>query len=195
MTVYVRSADGGRDAVLDVFNLATYEAVPYLADDEVVALAAPATRIIPGAKYGTAHVAARFLLLELWTIQLLWRMEKVSPQYGQQQSRRLLERFRALEPALSRNDLVFPSSETHYLGQIESARLAAKRAVRDSRTQAASAPTKRKWRPAPYYPARSRVQAAAASVAAEGGDEDAEAPYYAARRVDDGHQDDPYEAF
>lgn len=138
LTVYLQGASR-RDPVLDVYNVAQYEAVPYLH-----------THAANGTphKLGTAYARARFILVDLWTIQLIWRMKQISDGFAHQQVKRLLKLFQNLG-ALDSPEEAFPNKAQHFVGHIEDPIRAERRAV----ARAKSAPRKK---PAahPFYPGR-----------------------------------------
>jgi hypothetical protein len=135
LTVYAQVPGRKRDPILDIFNIAHYEAVPYVD------------------RMGTAFVRARFLLVDVWTIQLLWRMKSIADVFAKQQLAALLGRFRALEPALSDPAEAFPALPSHYMGRIESAQLVDRRAAANARETKGPAFNKKKSFH-PFYPAR-----------------------------------------
>lgn len=158
LTVYVARPGAGREAVLDVYNAGNHEAVPY---HEVCPGASPGgeTRKCPGRAQlvATAFVQARFLLVEVWTMQLLWKMKAVDQEFAIRQLRALLARYRALGPALEDPTLAFPAHSSHFLGQVESLVVADKRdaarrrdAGRDKQKDGKIAGR----RAVPFYPAR-----------------------------------------
>ena len=134
LTAYVAAAGRRRVPVLDVYNLATYEAVPFRpAPAAAVPWGVPASGGRTGAvvNVGTAFLEARFLLVDYWTIHLLWRMDAVSEAYARQQMQALAQSLADLAPALADGDLAFPALPSHYLGRIVSLDLAEKRAMAD----------------------------------------------------------------
>jgi hypothetical protein len=105
LTVYVLEAGKTRTPVLDVYNAGTYEAVPYLVDGD-------------GAKHGTAFVSARFLLVDIWTLQLLARMGSVSGEFERQQQEVHRRELAALAPRLADGAAAFPARPDHFVGVI-----------------------------------------------------------------------------
>lgn len=134
LTVYAQAPGRKRDPILDIFNIAHYEAVPYVGQT------------------GTAFVRARFLLVDVWTIQLLWRMKSIADVFAKQQLASLLNRFRALEPELSDPAEAFPALPSHFMGRVESAQLVDRRAAATARESGAAPNKKKSFHP--FYPAR-----------------------------------------
>lgn len=138
LTAYIQTPGQSREPVLDIYNVANYEAVPFLFDTA-------------RGRYGTAFVLARFLLVDMWTIQLLWRMGSISDQYTKQQLAALFKQFQKLEPQLDDPETAFPQLPTHFLGRIENPDLAQKRAALDV-LRRGDGKSRRRYRP--FFPAR-----------------------------------------
>lgn len=153
LTVYFKGRGDLREPILDVYNIATYEAFPYLRKATPQSASA-------GYLLATAFGRARFLLVDVWTIQLLWKMGSISEVYALRQLGTLLKRFRALTPALDNPDEAFPALPNHFVGRIEDPELAGKRrafaagrAAREARAKQTGKGGKKNHRPGPYYPA------------------------------------------
>lgn len=147
MTIYIGGHPSGRkDPILYMFTSAAYELVPYT--------------ISGGIKVGTPFVLMRFRLVEMWTIQRLFKMQKVTQQFAQGMLFGFVKDIEAIGAALDGMidapagkfdaELIFP--RTQYVGRLENSELARKRA-------AYTASKKQKAFFPPYYPARAAARA------------------------------------
>lgn len=139
LSVYVKRPDGSRELIMNVYNLAEYEAVPFLRGSSSKIKGKTSKR----AKYGTAVVAARFLLLEMWTIRLLWKLNSISSDFAKNRTEEIFGRYAALSKAMENSSVVFPEQEINFVGMIEDKMIASKREGRDGK--------RKKFTP-PYYP-------------------------------------------
>jgi hypothetical protein len=148
LTLYFKRGEH-REPILDVYNIASYEAFPYLRRTY-----GPAKTQY---KLATAFGQARFLLVDVWTIQLLWKMESISESYAMRQLKMLLVRYRKLVPLMNDPETAFPALPTHFVGRIDDPELAGKRRAFAAGRAAKSAPRgrdgKKAFRPGPYFPA------------------------------------------
>lgn len=143
LTAYLLKPGSPRLPILDIYNSAEYEALPYIYLD----CSPDGEREKCSVRQGTLVVVMRFLLVELWTIQLLWRMKSIEDGYAGQVLQDLLGRYRHLaEMATPEN--AFPVLPGHYLGRIVEPRLAEKRAM----SQIGAAAGRRM---VPFFPASS----------------------------------------
>jgi len=113
LTAYFVRPGRPREPAVDVYNAGSYGAIPYLVRGRL--------------KLATAPAAARFLLVDAWTLQLLWRMGALSKPFAHRETRRRLEELGKID--FGDPDAVFPALPTHFIGRIENAALVAKRAA------------------------------------------------------------------
>ena len=132
LTVY-ELAGSGRTPVLDVFNAAAHELVPYIATGG-------------GRRLGTPFVLMRFRLADLWTMQMILRLRSVSDTYAAEAMRAILGDYDAAAliytkklagvqlPAVGADaaaESVLPRDT--YIGRLEEAERALKRAASKER--------------------------------------------------------------
>lgn len=158
LTVW-RDAGGRRGAPLvDVFNAAAFEAVPF-----VPAAAFPAAGVPESTRVGTVWAALRFRGVDWWTLECLARAGVIDAGSARREAAAILSdmadfgRARTRAEAQGRYDLVFPVES--YWGSLVPRELYAK--------QLAAAARDRKEFPPPYMPAAAAARAARDS--AEGG--------------------------
>jgi len=145
LTMYLKRGAEMREPVLDVYNSPSHEAIPYLHRSDPQPY-----------KIVTAFGRARFILVDVWTIQLLWHMKSISETFALQQLHSLIARFRKLIPLFAEPEEAFPLLPTHFIGRIEDPILAEKRKAFMSRKDASG--DRKKWRPIPFYPVRKANQ-------------------------------------
>lgn len=150
LTAYLNVPGHPREAVLDVYNVAEYDAVPF-------------ARLAGGAVVGTLPMLERFVLVELWTMQLLWRMGSINDAFAMGQMRRIADDLRAVGAAVDRaaagggagdTDVpLFPLDEDDFIGRIEDVALAEKRNDILARAQRRADGRRRLF---PTYPGRQK---------------------------------------
>jgi hypothetical protein len=82
MTLHVVLDRNRREAVLDVYNAAAFELIPY--------------RMVNGLRVGTVFVLMRFRLIDMWTLLLLIQMRAIDLGFGKQLLRGHLDGYRRL---------------------------------------------------------------------------------------------------
>ena len=144
-----KKGSSSREPVLDVYNIANYEAVPYLhlSNAELKERSFPVAPMTVSLKIATAFGRARFILVDIWTIQLLLKLGSVSNEHGQTLLRQLFKEFEEIQFTTSE---AFPALPQHFLGRIEPADLAEKREALASQKIRSMGKNKRKI--TPYYP-------------------------------------------
>jgi hypothetical protein len=184
LTVYITGdASSRREPVLDLYNAAAHELVPFVTLQGLRTGGARGMRGTQGAprepwrppaalKVGTPFVVLRFRLVDIWTMQVLVRMGSITPAYAEGVLREMLADYELMaasyETALKRaaRDAARAAAElmpaSSYIGRLEAPELAARRAAQ-------SRPGARFY--SPYLPAANAI-----SARAEGGttSEDAE---------------------
>jgi len=75
MTFYAQTALGARDPILDIYNAAQHDLIPYTS-------VRPNDSNLAMLKIGSPFVLMRFRLVDIWTIQLLMQMKSIDAQYG-----------------------------------------------------------------------------------------------------------------
>jgi hypothetical protein len=178
MTMYILRPGSRREPFLDVYNPGEYELVPFVGTPPPTGgRAAPRRRgpertrsprpkaapsgveaLPPGAPVGTPFVVLRFLLVDAWTIQLLFRMGVTSAQYTRQVLRELLAGFERAAAAYLRLreagsfEAIFPLGVDSYIGSyVDPIRHQKRQRFGPAAKEAARG--KRMYYP-PYYPAR-----------------------------------------
>lgn len=127
MTIYTVNA-GRRDPILDIYNSACFDLVPYVAS--------PGT----GIKVGTPFVLMRYRLIDLWTIQFLVRMGAVHENFAQMQITEIWSSYTAVaahyesvakscSPEAAADQLMPLAA---YIGRLEEPGIALKRAAQAS---------------------------------------------------------------
>ena len=99
LTAYLHVPGRNREPILDVYNTASYDAIPYAVLTPVKTADAKTTSG-RAEKCGTLLVLGRFILVDLWTMQLLWRMKSVSDEFAKSQMRRIVGDLRVLGAAI-----------------------------------------------------------------------------------------------
>jgi hypothetical protein len=158
MTVSVITA-GHREPILDVYNVGSFEIVPYVLVKEVVRGGRkplkPSIEPSGDLKIGTPFVIMRFRLADIWTMQVLMRMKVVSASFANNMMRQMLREYEdvavhidslvmaAEHGGAAVANKIFPQGS--YVGRLEDAQLALKRAAKKN--------PKTKFYPPPYMPA------------------------------------------
>jgi hypothetical protein len=167
MTMYITRDGERRVPFLDVFNAGEYELVPFWtqADAESPVLPVQGGRPHPKGPalsaevaIGTPFAVLRFILVDMWTILLLHRMDMASSDYANSVLRGMLGNVKSTDLVIARlvNDhkftTLFPLSVERYIGHHTDPMVEEKRARRKAR-QEAKAKGRRISR-APYLPAK-----------------------------------------
>ena len=145
-----KKGSSSREPVLDVYNIANYEAVPYLhlSSAELKERNFPLkSSMVISLKIATAFGRARFILVDIWTIQLLLKLGSITSEHGQTLLRQLFREFEGIQFTTAE---AFPALPQHFLGRIEPADLAEKREALASQKIRSMGKNKRKI--TPYYP-------------------------------------------
>ena len=127
MTIYY----DGKDAIMDIFNSATFEAIPYTK--------------IGNFKVGIPFVIMRFKLIDMWTMQLLISLNFVEEKIGEVILRGLNKHYMIISSELHKLPEVYKIPEL-FLGRIENADLKIKREIIASKNK------NTRFYP-PFYPA------------------------------------------
>lgn len=120
LTMYIVHSGGRREAFLDVYNSGTYQLVAC----QSVKSKNDKTML------GTAFTVLRFILVDIWTIQLLFRMGAVPIQYARQLLSELVAGYTSAAAAYlaardaDRFDVIFSAE---YIGQFRDPTICAKR--------------------------------------------------------------------
>jgi len=160
MTMYITRPGECREPFLDVYNAGNYQLVGHTnakpggkAKLRRQQEALPAKAGLERVPVGTPFTVLRFLLVDAWTIQLLFRMQVTSAQYTRQVLRGIVADYAATAKAyLAARDAgafkaIFPDD---YIGRFQDPTVYAKR---ERHRGAASKERGRAYYP-PYYPAR-----------------------------------------
>lgn len=168
MTFYNLRPGARREPFLDIYNAGEYEVVPFVGPSEDVAGGgtrgrekAVRRRYCPpsGERVGTFFVRLRFLLVDMWTVQLLFRLGAASAGYARQVLEDLLTDFDAVSgeyvrardaPGSAGYHTLFPPDPCQYIGRYEDPAVHQKRA----RQCQAAGPRGKQTTHFPYYPAR-----------------------------------------
>lgn len=127
-----------RKPVIDVFDTATYSLVSFnVAED--------------GIKVGTLFIAAKHMLIDMWTIRYIRKRNQITEEYFAHTISKLRDDFKRLFSEYDHGKLrwkdVFPLSPNNYFGHYEDEDLAVKRMARKSYGEA----TKRYYDYYPYF--------------------------------------------
>lgn len=133
MTMYIVRGGGRREPFLDVYNAAEYQLVAYASGAKVGGKAKRAKRDTKPkrAKYhidesthvGSPYTILRFLLVDAWTIQLLFRMNAIGADYTRQILKGIVSDFDRTVAVLVRAqatgdfEAVFPLGTGGYIGR------------------------------------------------------------------------------
>ncbi|GFR90196.1 BA71V-K421R [Elysia marginata] len=190
MTMYVLRPGERRESFLDIYNSGEHELVPFLgqASDDDRALVTGGRRVLAekraarrraskkkktgegppigppsGPPVGTPFVVMRFLLVDSWTIQFLFRMGFASARYTRHVLRELLtyyERVASVYLSLRQDrrgfEKIFPAGVDGYIGSYVSPILYQKR-QRFGPVAKKAGRNKSSYYP-PYYPARDALR-------------------------------------
>lgn len=143
MTMYIIRPGMRREPFLDIFNTGEYELIPFI-NKKITDYTLP---------IGTPFTIMRFLLIEAWVIQLLFRMDVVTDDYARRVLKKLLDDYKStvsIYEELKRKKLydhIFPKNSDKYIGNYMNFIILRKRKKFNPST------TKRKFYP-PFYPAR-----------------------------------------
>lgn len=163
MTMYVIRPGERREPFLDIYNSGDYQLVAYLPGKRSVKggrarKKAPPPKSLPplgDLPVGTPFTVLRFLLVDAWTIQLLYRMDVTSPHYTRQVLREIVADFSTAADAYLKSrkaeefGKIFPDD---YIGRFQDPIIHAKR----ERHQGSRGPRQRQTYFPPYYPAARR---------------------------------------
>jgi len=166
LTVYAQTGKR-RTPVLDVYNAANYEAVPFITLGQLRkpsnVLGSGSDVIVTGGrdrrnrnsprrfkapaelKIGTPFTLMRFRLADMWTIQILMQMDAIGPEYANRILLDMLDGYDIVAKHYTNisPELLLPKSS--YIGRLEDSALALKRAAQNTRG--------RRFHP-PYLPAQ-----------------------------------------
>ena len=166
MTMYIIQPNERRMPFLDIFNAGNYQLIGYIGIEPIVArrkphrhgnqeLGVPSTKnSLESLPVGTPFNVLRFLLVEAWTIQLLFQMRMTSVQYTQHVLREIVTDFDITAKAyLSFRDAkdfaaIFSND---YIGCFQDPIIHVKR---ERRHETMSKQRGRRIYNPPYYPAR-----------------------------------------
>ena len=143
LTMYLVYPNKRRIPFIDIYNAAQYEVVPFVTKGKSLL------------KQGTYFVRLRFLLVDLWIIQLLLRMQSINADFARRILTEVITKYHevageyvsALSSARTPDDFsqIFPLHESDYIGSYEDPRTAQKRRVLLMRRKGQF--------PVPFYPA------------------------------------------
>lgn len=179
MTMYVQRPGERREPFLDIYNAGEYQLVAVAgataASDSAAAGASGAGAngaTAPGnlpdktASTGSVFTIMRFLLVDAWTIQLLFRMDVTSAQYTRQVLRDLVYNFELTAGTFQKYlraenfDAIFPPT---YIGRFQDPVILAKRERHQATVSSQELPRARRKRTffPPFYPAREAARKSA----------------------------------
>jgi hypothetical protein len=104
MTFYIERKQGRRESIIDVYNAGSYSLIPHINN------------------IGTLPVIMKFILVDFWTIQLLYRMETTSKGYTIKLLTNLYDTFKHASVKytklfeLGKFDKLFPTNTSNYIG-------------------------------------------------------------------------------
>lgn len=170
MTAYLQVPGHSRDPLIDIYNAMEYDAVPFVQTS--VSARSGEARDVP-VRCGTLPVLGRFALVDLWTMQLLWRMKQVSAEFAKQQMRRIVRELSSIGNSIDQavkskgsGTGLFPDCEEDFFGRIENQSVAERRSAQQQRDEekalrkvaaAAASSNDRSHAPRrlfPFYPGR-----------------------------------------